>query len=110
MASKIRERILTHAIRCFATYGYAGTSTKMIAEKANVTEGSLFRLYSSKQKLFNEALEVVLSSKPPTRRMYVRFMCFALLDPREITDANHRALRRRAAGCNVIRGLLSISK
>jgi AcrR family transcriptional regulator len=109
MASKIRERILTHAVRCFAAHGYAGSSTKEIAGRADVTEGSLFRLYSSKEKLFSEALALVLSSKP-TRRTHIRFVAFALLEGKGITDLNRKALRRYAAKCPTVRELLAVSK
>jgi AcrR family transcriptional regulator len=109
MASKIRDRILTHAIRCFAKNGYAGCSTKEIAERADVTEGSLFRLYCSKERLFGEALSLVLASKV-TRPTHVRFMAFALLEGKGITELNRKALRRRAAQCQFIKELLRVSK
>lgn len=109
MASKIRERILTHAIRCFAAHGYSGCSTKEIAERADVTEGSLFRLYSSKEKLFSEALALVLNCKK-VKRMHIRFMAFALLEGKGITALNRKALLRFAARCSLIKDLLTISK
>lgn len=61
MASKIRNRILEHAVRCFAARGFAGSSTKEIAVAADVTEGSLFRLFISKEKLFLEVLDLCRS-------------------------------------------------
>lgn len=56
MASKIRDRIVEHAVACFAKNGFSGCPTKEIAVAANVTEGSLFRLFGSKEKLFEESL------------------------------------------------------
>jgi AcrR family transcriptional regulator len=57
MASKIRARILAAATECFAEHGFAGTSTKTIAERAKVNETSLFRLFGGKHKLFEEAFQ-----------------------------------------------------
>jgi AcrR family transcriptional regulator len=68
MASKIRDKIIDHAVSCFAEFGYSGCSTKLIASKADVTEGSLFRLFSSKQKLFEEAIERVKSEALPAEK------------------------------------------
>jgi TetR/AcrR family transcriptional repressor of uid operon len=65
MGSKIRVRILTTATQCFADNGFHGCSTKEIAAKANVTEGSLFRLFESKDKLFEEALSSSLAALLP---------------------------------------------
>lgn len=62
MASKIRARILQQSIACFSEKGYAGTSTKDICKRADVTEGSLFRLFESKEKLFREALDSVIAT------------------------------------------------
>ena len=61
MASKIKNRIIDQAICCFAKHGYSGCSTKEIATRADVTEGSLFRLFGTKEKLYVEALERVRS-------------------------------------------------
>jgi TetR/AcrR family transcriptional regulator, transcriptional repressor for nem operon len=56
MASKIREKIIVAAAQCFAQTGYSGCATKQIAEAAHVTEGSIFRLFGSKEKVFEEAV------------------------------------------------------
>ena len=40
----------------FARSGYHGTTTKAVCDQAHVTEGSLFRLFTSKEKLFEAAL------------------------------------------------------
>jgi AcrR family transcriptional regulator len=56
VASKIAEKILDAATECFAAEGFHGCTTKVICAKAGVTEGSLFRLFGSKEKLFEAAL------------------------------------------------------
>jgi AcrR family transcriptional regulator len=65
MGSKIRTRILTTATQCFAEHGFHGCSTKEIAARADVTEGSLFRLFESKEKLFGEALGLAITRLLP---------------------------------------------
>lgn len=109
MASKIRDRIVTTAVRCFATYGFCGCSTKEIAEQANVTEGSLFRLCKSKDKLFTEALTFALKTKPIGRRQ-LRIAAFALLESRGLTESNQSALKRLARQSLLIASLRQITK
>lgn len=60
MASKIEPRILDAAIALFADYGYFGVTTRDVARKAKVTEGSIYRLFSSKDHLFELCLEAVV--------------------------------------------------
>jgi AcrR family transcriptional regulator len=50
-----RELLLAAASELFGERGYAGTSTKEIAERAGVTEPMLFRHFGSKANLFQEA-------------------------------------------------------
>lgn len=50
-----RELLLAAASELFGERGYAGTSTRDIAERAGVTEPMLFRHFGSKSNLFQEA-------------------------------------------------------
>lgn len=109
MASKIRDRIVDNAVRCFARVGYSGCSTKEIATKANVTEGSLFRLCVSKEKLFTEALTAALAAKT-IRPMHLRIVAFALLESRGMNDVNRKAIRRLAKSSPLIHEVLSVSR
>jgi AcrR family transcriptional regulator len=59
MASKIEGPILEKAIELFADHGYSGVGIREIAAAANVTPGSIFRLFESKDSLFKEALRTV---------------------------------------------------
>ncbi|HEX7289121.1 MAG TPA: helix-turn-helix domain-containing protein [Candidatus Angelobacter sp.] len=59
MASKIEGPILEKAIELFALHGYSGVGIREIAAAANVTPGSIFRLFESKESLFKEALRTV---------------------------------------------------
>jgi AcrR family transcriptional regulator len=66
LPSKIDRKILDAAEKVFSEHGYPGTTTKEIAVAADVTEGSIFRLFKSKENLFAEVLK-----KSTTRQMPV---------------------------------------
>lgn len=74
MTSRIEGRILEHAIELFANYGYFGVTTRDLAKKAKVTEGSIYRLFTSKENLFEEAVKTVLSrSLDPAQILLIIF-------------------------------------
>jgi TetR/AcrR family transcriptional regulator len=50
------QRILEAALKVFASEGYAGATTRRIAEEANVAEVTLFRKFQSKENLLKEVL------------------------------------------------------
>ena len=60
MASKVQPKILAAATELFSDFGYFGVTTRDLARKAKTTEGSLYRLFGSKEKVFEEALAVVV--------------------------------------------------
>jgi AcrR family transcriptional regulator len=86
MASKIAGRIVEVAIECFSRSGFSGATTKEISTKADVTEGSLFRLFQSKEKLFAAALQTSFETgrMPPEQ----------LVDMLEGDDNFERALKK----------------
>jgi AcrR family transcriptional regulator len=49
-----RTRILQSALRLFATQGFEGTTTKDLAQAANVAEGTLFRYFTNKKAILVE--------------------------------------------------------
>jgi AcrR family transcriptional regulator len=49
-----REQVLAAAFELFCEHGYAGTSTRRIAEAAGVTEGLVFHYFGSKEALLLE--------------------------------------------------------
>ncbi len=53
-ASIRREQVLAAALKLFCEQGYAGTSTKRIAQAAGVAEGLVFHYFSSKEQLLLE--------------------------------------------------------
>src|SRR5512135_1177342 len=52
-----REKILDAGLNLFSKKGYLGATTKEIAKKAGVAELTLFRHFSSKERLFEEAIK-----------------------------------------------------
>ncbi len=51
-----RKRILLAGLRLFSKGGYLGTTTKEMAKQAGIAEVTLFRYFSSKEKLFEEMI------------------------------------------------------
>lgn len=56
MCNVTRDRILETAVGLFSTKGYLGASTREIARQAGVAEVTLFRHFTSKEKLLEEVL------------------------------------------------------
>ncbi len=52
-----REKILDAGLRLFSKKGFLGTTTKEIAKKAGVAELTVFRHFSSKERLFEEMVQ-----------------------------------------------------
>jgi AcrR family transcriptional regulator len=59
-----RELILSAAKRCFARNGFAGTTTKSIAAAASISEGLLFKHFTSKAALYAEILACECEADP----------------------------------------------
>lgn len=47
-----KEQIVTAAMRCFAERGFEGTTTRMLARAAGVSEGLIFRHFPTKRSLY----------------------------------------------------------
>lgn len=54
-----RRQLLDSAARCFAKYGYRGTTTARIAAEAGVSEPIIYRHFKNKQELFVALIEKV---------------------------------------------------
>ena len=59
-----RQLILSAAKRCFARHGFAGTTTKSVAAAASISEGLLFKHFSSKAALYAEILAEECEADP----------------------------------------------
>lgn len=74
MSSRIESRILQNAIELFADFGYFGVTTRDLAKKAKVTEGSIYRIFKSKELLFQKAVEEVVNrALDPAHFLYMIF-------------------------------------
>lgn len=56
-----RRKILSASAKAFLQHGYAGTSSKMVAQLAGVTNGSPFYLYGNKEGVLLELVKQVFS-------------------------------------------------
>ena len=76
-----QNRIIEAALDLFASQGYASTSTRNIAKKANVSEGLIFRHYENKEVLLREILTKGYESIQP--KLYSILM---EVDPKIVID------------------------
>ena len=59
-----RQEILYAALELFVTKGYAATKITDIAKSANMSRGLMFHYFESKEKLYEELLNVKELTKP----------------------------------------------
>ena len=72
------KSIVAAALPLFARKGFAGTTTKELAEAAHISEGLLFRHFPSKKHLYGEILRLGCEGDPALERL-------AALDPSTVT-------------------------
>ena len=65
-----KEKILQTALRLFAERGYNGTPTSLVAKEASVSEGLIFRHFSSKSGLLEAIILEGLAQIAETMRPY----------------------------------------
>ncbi len=58
MTKDTKDKILDAGLTLFSKKGFLGATTKEIAKKAGVAELTLFRHFSSKERLFEEAIKM----------------------------------------------------
>jgi AcrR family transcriptional regulator len=56
----VRERVLEAALECFGAFGFEGTSTRAVAERANVTHTLVLYHFQSKDQLWTNTVEHAL--------------------------------------------------
>jgi AcrR family transcriptional regulator len=57
LRAESRSRILAHALRLFAENGYDGTTVKMIADAAGISQGLIYAHFTSKEALLDAIFE-----------------------------------------------------
>jgi TetR/AcrR family transcriptional regulator, transcriptional repressor of aconitase len=64
-----RQQILDHALPLFARHGFAGTTTKRIADAAGISEALLFKHFPAKSAIYAAILADVCSADPGLTRL-----------------------------------------
>lgn len=57
---EVRERVLHAALECFGAFGFEGTSTRAVAERAGLSHPLLLYHFESKEKLWLSTMEDVI--------------------------------------------------
>jgi TetR/AcrR family transcriptional regulator, transcriptional repressor of aconitase len=73
-----RKAIVAAAVPLFARKGFAGTTTRELAEAASISEGLLFKHFPSKKNLYGEILRLGCEGDPALERL-------AMLEPSTLT-------------------------
>lgn len=61
MKSKVQPKILEAAITLFGTHGFKGVTTRDLAKEADVVEGSIYQWFKSKENLYQQAINTVIT-------------------------------------------------
>ena len=64
-AADRRQQIVREAMRCFASNGFRGTTTREIASAVGITEAALYRYFPSKQSLYDAIIDAKIATPPP---------------------------------------------
>src|SRR5687767_3890761 len=64
-----RKAIVRAAVPLFARKGFAGTTTRELAEAAGISEALLFRHFPSKQLLYREILQLGCEGDPALEKL-----------------------------------------
>src|ERR1700704_165991 len=64
-----RQAIVRTAVPLFARKGFAGTTTRELAEAAGISEALLFRHFPSKQLLYREILQLGCQGDPALEKL-----------------------------------------
>jgi AcrR family transcriptional regulator len=100
-----REQILGVASSLFAQQGYRGTTTRLIAERAAVTEALIFRHFPSKEELYWAVLERKINTAGARERME-EILEAGGDDLDVLSNLAHQVLERRAKDQTLSRLLL----
>src|SRR5947207_13935850 len=75
----IRERIVTAALNLFQTKGFDATTTKQIARKARIAEGTVFNYFRTKEDIalyfFEEEVDQAMAARSEERRVGKECKC-----------------------------------
>lgn len=60
---RTRRQLLDAAVACLVDYGYAGTTTQRVQERANLSRGALLHHFSSKAELLVAAIHLIADER-----------------------------------------------
>lgn len=60
---KTRERTLKATVDCFYEIGYANTSTKKVADRAQISRGAMIHHFASKRELLTAAVDYIIDRR-----------------------------------------------
>jgi len=63
-AAARRDQILREAMRCFATSGFRGTTTRELAARVGITEAALYHYFPSKEALYGAIVDSKMAAPP----------------------------------------------
>jgi len=55
-----KKKTLSAAVELFSRQGYNGTSTAQIAEKASISQATIFKYFKTKEQLLSEIIEPLI--------------------------------------------------
>lgn len=58
--ARVKEKVLHSALECFGAFGFEGTSTRAVAERAGVSHTLLLYHFDSKDKLWQSTMETTV--------------------------------------------------
>ena len=70
--ARTHQNLLDATVRCLVEFGYAGTTTQRVQERAGVSRGALLHHFGSKQELFVAAIHHVAEGQLARVREEVR--------------------------------------
>lgn len=105
-AENTAQAIRAEAVRLMDIYGYEGTSIQMICRNCNISVGTFYNYFPSKEALntemseendamFEEKIQTELQTEDPCKFLYTFFDIYAEMNERIGTDFYNRTVGRR---------------
>ena len=83
-----REQILSHALRVFTQRGFAGTRISDVAESAGLSQGLIYRYFSSKEDMYVAVIEQTQQLSNAAMQRFMELDVSPKQKLRIITEAN----------------------
>ena len=73
-----KKKTLVAAIELFSQQGYNGTSTAQIAEKAGISQATIFKYFKTKSDLLSEIMQPMISKVKITKNTVNQYSTYNL--------------------------------